>query len=53
MKECIIHQNHLCTNCGECDKCDLDSSKICDNCGKCIDTDDNYATIKIDEIINE
>jgi type IV pilus assembly protein PilB len=27
----------ICTNCRECDMCDLDPNKVCDNCGKCLD----------------
>ena len=31
--------------------CDLDETKVCDNCGKCIESEDEYAEIKIDEVI--
>ena len=48
-EKCILNENKICNDCGECDKCDLDSTKICDNCGKCIDFDD-VASIKIDKI---
>ena len=36
MKQCILY-DRPCTDCGECDRCDLDPSKICDNCCKCIE----------------
>ena len=50
MKECVL-KDGPCTNCGECDLCDLDKTKKCDNCGKCIDTDATSRAIKIDEVI--
>lgn len=49
-KECVLYERE-CTGCGECDICDLDSSKICDNCGRCIETEKEYNEIKIDEIV--
>ena len=36
-KMCILEDNKVCDNCGDCNKCDLDPNKICDNCGKCLD----------------
>ena len=50
MKECVL-RGGLCTNCGECEKCDLDETKICDNCGKCIDSDAESRAIQIDDVI--
>ncbi|MBR5156178.1 MAG: hypothetical protein IKW59_00235 [Clostridia bacterium] len=50
MKECIL-EDKVCTNCGECEKCDLNPEKICDNCGKCIDSDADYNEIEIEEIV--
>ena len=47
-KECVLYGGQ-CTNCGECDICDLDPLKICDNCGKCIEFKD-VCSIKIDSI---
>lgn len=35
-KMCILDENEVCNNCGECLKCDLDPKKICDNCMKCV-----------------
>lgn len=49
MKECVLYDK-ICTNCGECDRCDLDPKKICDNCGKCIEQEGEYNAIKIDDI---
>lgn len=37
LKECMLYENKICNNCGECLVCDLDPGKTCDNCGKCID----------------
>ena len=48
---CILDETKLCENCGECEKCDLDPNKYCDNCGKCIEFEDEYAKIKIDDIM--
>lgn len=47
---CILDENKICNDCGDCDYCDLDADKICDNCGKCIETTEKFAKIKIDEI---
>ncbi len=49
-KFCVLDENKICNNCGECDYCDLNPFKKCDNCGKCIDSDDEYRELKIDEI---
>ena len=49
VKECVLYDRE-CIDCGECDVCDLDSTKLCDNCGKCLDIRDD-AVIKIDGII--
>ncbi|MBZ4646575.1 MAG: hypothetical protein PWR27_1384 [Petroclostridium sp.] len=49
-KECIL-EDRLCTNCGDCNMCDIDSSKICTSCGKCIDDDADYRAIGIDDIL--
>jgi hypothetical protein len=38
-----------CTECGECERCDLDPKKICDNCGKCLDIK-SFASIQIDKV---
>ena len=50
MKECIL-EDRECTNCGECELCDLDKNKKCDNCGKCIETSAESRAIQIYEII--
>lgn len=51
-KQCVLY-DRLCIECGECNLCDLDSSKICDNCGKCIglDGETEYRAIKVDGVI--
>ena len=43
-KECVLY-DRLCTNCGECDMCDLNPKKTCDNCGKCISDDTAFRSI--------
>jgi len=54
-KVCILNENKICDDCGECDRCDLDPSKLCDNCGKCLGGEAEYASkaIEIDEIIDD
>ena len=50
IRKCVLYDRE-CIECGECNLCDLDPSKICDNCGKCIDSGEEYAELKIDEVI--
>ena len=52
-KYCVLDENKLCDDCGECNVCDLDPTKICDNCMKCLDTGADYRAIEIDEIIED
>ena len=47
---CVLDENKLCDDCGECNVCDLDPNKICDNCMQCLKTGADYAAIEIDEI---
>jgi len=49
-KQCVL-EDKICTECGECNICDLDRSKKCDNCGKCIDIDTDFKAIVIDDIL--
>lgn len=51
IKKCILDDNKICDECGDCDACDLNPFKKCTNCGRCIETDDEYREIKIDKII--
>ena len=50
MKECVL-EDRICTNCGECELCDLDKTKKCDNCGKCIESSAESRAIEISDII--
>lgn len=50
---CVLDENKICDNCGECNVCDLDPNKICDNCMKCLNTGAEYNAIEIDEIIDD
>lgn len=43
--------DRTCTDCHECDMCDLDPSKVCENCGKCIEVTQDYATINITDVV--
>ena len=52
-KVCLLDENKICDNCGECNVCDLDPNKICDNCMRCLHTDAAYRAIEIDEIIDD
>lgn len=48
--ECVL-KDRECIDCGDCDFCDLDAAKVCDNCCKCIDSDADYSSVYIDDII--
>lgn len=52
-KLCVFESKKICTDCGECYRCDLNNNKKCNNCGKCLELE-GYDTkaIKIDEIAN-
>lgn len=39
-KVCVLDDNKICDDCGECNRCDLDPEKICDNCCRCIAMED-------------
>ena len=47
---CVLYDDRICNDCGECSRCDLDPNKICDNCMKCVRTGADYNAIEIDEI---
>ncbi|RHW65527.1 hypothetical protein DZC34_08815 [Clostridium botulinum] len=50
-KTCIFNYTKKCTDCGECEICDLDQNKKCDNCGECLQREGiDTQAIKIDEI---
>lgn len=53
-KHCVLDDEKLCVNCGECNICDLDPEKVCDNCMKCVNPSGaEYRAIRIDDIIIE
>ncbi len=49
-KYCCLEDDVICSNCGECMRCDINPEKICDNCGQCIDSDADYKSIEINKI---
>ena len=49
-REICILEDKKCTDCGECNLCDLDENKTCDNCGKCIDSDAESRAIQVDGV---
>ena len=52
MKICIMDDNKVCDDCGECKRCDLNPDKICDNCMACVEMpDQDFAEIKISKVI--
>ena len=53
MKMCVLEDNKICDDCGQCNICDLDPSKICDNCMKCVRSGAEYNAVEIDEIIED
>ena len=51
-KECVLRPGEPCTDCGDCEMCDLEPNKVCDNCMRCLKfSDADYLAIEIDEII--
>ena len=50
LKECVLEPGKECTECGQCNICDLDENKICDNCCHCLGEVD-YSAVEITEII--
>ena len=54
VKRCVLDENKVCDDCGECHYCDLNPHKICDNCCQCIDNGKtDYQVININEIITD
>ncbi len=50
---CVLHDK-LCDDCGNCDLCDLNSSKVCDSCCECIDDKNvDYRGVEIDEVLTD
>lgn len=50
-KLCLLNEEKLCDDCGECERCDLDPEKMCDNCMRCVKRSDaDYLAIEIDEV---
>jgi len=54
MKYCLLDEEKICDDCGECNRCDLDPNKICDNCCKCLEqSDEEYAELPIQDVVLE
>lgn len=54
IKYCLLMDDKVCDNCGECLRCDLDKNKICDNCCSCmVEMEYDYTGVEIDQIYNE
>ncbi|MFZ7131225.1 MAG: hypothetical protein ACOWWR_02590 [Eubacteriales bacterium] len=55
IKHCLLYEDKICNNCGECLRCDLDKNKICDNCCRCmVDNEEyDYKIVEIDDIDND
>jgi hypothetical protein len=51
-EQCVLYDRE-CINCGDCDNCDLDSSKHCDNCGRCLNLTEDYLTIDVADFIKK
>lgn len=49
---CVLDDEKLCVECGECSRCDLNPEKTCDNCMKCVKSDADYLAIEIDEVLD-
>ncbi|MDL2206807.1 hypothetical protein LJC33_07865 [Eubacteriales bacterium OttesenSCG-928-N13] len=50
---CVLTEDTMCVECGECSRCDLNPEKTCDNCLKCVKSDADYLAIEIDEVIED
>ena len=50
---CILDENKICDDCGECNRCDLDPDKICDNCCRCIAMEDEGSEFRSRTITRE
>ena len=50
-KMCVLDEEKICDDCGECNRCDLNPDKICDNCMKCVRSGADWNAIEIDEIL--
>ena len=46
---CILEDKE-CTNCMECQICDLNPAKICDSCGECLKTDADFRAIDVESV---
>ena len=57
MKKCVLYDDKICDNCGECMRCDLDPNKLCDNCGKCLakkdDEEFRSVLVRAEDLENE
>lgn len=53
IKPCVLYDDKICDDCGECNVCDLNPNKICDNCMECLKSGADYNAIEIDEIIDD
>jgi len=49
---CVLYDRE-CIDCGECDNCDLDSSKHCDDCGKCLNITGEYLTLDVADFLKK
>ncbi len=49
-RECVLEFVSQCTNCGECQICDLNRNVACKNCMKCILGEKESRFIAVDEI---
>ena len=49
-KRCLLDEEKICVDCGECGRCDLNPDKLCDNCMKCVRSGADYKVIEVDEV---
>lgn len=47
---CVLDEEEICVECGECSRCDLNPEETCTNCMKCVKRDADYLAIEIDEV---
>lgn len=53
-KNCIFNDKAICSDCGQCETCDLNLNKKCTSCGKCLQMEGiDIKAVRIDEISEE
>lgn len=49
-KRCVLDEDQVCRECGDCESCDINPNKRCDNCMACIRSGADYNVIEVEEV---